>query len=374
MFTPSAKIKRTISKILPFAFIWLLTGWVFLFIEQAMITDLNANQIQDATIVLSTKIIVFASFSVFGIGCLVGWIEVRFINKLFTKKSFPKKLIGKLLFYSILLFLLMFIFYQIAASIEMQQSVFSKAVFDRYLLFFFSITHLSTIVQLAFSLVLSLLYAEISENLGQNVLLNFFTGKYHQPKLEQRIFIFTDMKDSTAIAEQLGSVKYFEFLRTYYNDLSDAIVNNYGEVYQYIGDEIVISWKIKNKATYVKSIECFFAMKESLLGKKSRYLKKYGIFPTFKGGIHSGEITVGEIGALKKEIFFTGDVINTTARIQSLCSAYNIDLLVSKNIVNAIENNAAFEFSKIDESVLKGKVQPVKIYKLTEVGKQQVDN
>lgn len=145
----------------------------------------------------------------------------------------------------------------------------------------------------------------------------------------------------------------------------DAVYNQDSNII--LTPKIVISWKIKNSQTYNFAIQCFFEMQKSLAKKQDWYVKEYGIYPTFKAGIHSGEVTTGEIGALKKEIFFTGDVLNTTSRIQSLCSAYNCNLLVSKNIINSIEDNSEFEFSKIDESVLKGKVQPVDIYKLTKV-------
>jgi hypothetical protein len=75
--------------------------------------------------------------------------------------------------------LLIFFSFQITASMQLDISIFDRRVWDRYVEFFFNPTNASTMVQLSFRLLVSLLYAEISENLGQNVLLNFFTGKYH---------------------------------------------------------------------------------------------------------------------------------------------------------------------------------------------------
>ena len=40
--------------------------------------------------------------------------------------------------------------------------------------------------------------------LGQHVLLNFVTGRYHQPRVEERVFLFIDMEGSTGFAERLG--------------------------------------------------------------------------------------------------------------------------------------------------------------------------
>ncbi len=312
------KHKRNIYRILPFGIIFLILGWVFLWTEFAVISPLEAYGIEVA-IKITPKIFVFASVSIFFVGCFVGFLEVSTINKFFIAKTFKEKIILKSLLYLVLLFIVTFVFYILAAAIEMQASIFNKAVFSRYKDFFYSLTHLSALVQLSFSIVVSLFFSEIRDNLGQNVLYNFFTGKYHKPILEQRVFMFIDMKSSTTIAEQLGHEVYFQFLRSYYNDLSEAIISNEGEVYQYIGDEIVISWPCKLKNAYFKSLKCFFDMKHDLQNRKDWYLNRYGVRPQFKGAIHFGEVTIGEIGALKKEIFFTGDILNTTARIQSLC-------------------------------------------------------
>ena len=39
---------------------------------------------------------------------------------------------------------------------------------------------------------------------------------------------------------------------------------------------------------------------------------------------------VGEIGQIKREIAFSGDVLNTTSRIQEQCKVYNVDILASE--------------------------------------------
>lgn len=364
MINFTSKLRRNLLRVIPFGIIWLVIGWVTLYTEYAVVSIMDPQPVLQAAISISPKIVLFASISVFFIGCMVGFLEVSLINRYFIKSSFPKKIISKFLIYGVLMFVIIFIFYMLAASIEMEQFILNEAVFDRYLSFLFSITNLSTNIQILFSLIVSLLYAEISENLGQSVLLNFFTGKYHNPVVEHRIFMFTDMKDSTTIAEQLGHIKYFDYLRSYYNDLSNAIIKNRGDVYQYIGDEIVISWNSKKKNAVQQSIQCFFDMKQDLAKKKDWYLETYGVFPDFKGALHLGEVTTGEIGALKKEIFFTGDVLNTTSRMQSLCKEYQVDFLVSHDLKDAIHDDFLFPFQKVGETILKGKSQSIELYTL----------
>ncbi|WP_406682682.1 adenylate/guanylate cyclase domain-containing protein [Seonamhaeicola sp. MEBiC1930] len=355
----SSKTKYNIKRILPFGVIWLLLGWLLMWSEYAAIG--GSTNTPDSAISLTPTIVLFSSVSVFFVGCFIGLLEVFYVNKLFSKKSFPIKILGKLIFYGVIMFIIIFFLFMIAASIELRTSIFSKVTWNKYMLFFFSITHISTWIQLFFSLLLSLLFTEISDNIGQNVLINFFTGKYHRPVSENRIFMFVDMKDSTAIAESLENEQYFRLLRTFYDSFSDAIINNQGEIYQYVGDEIVITWKLKNGLYKNQCLNCFYDMRTSLKKRDSYFEQNFKITPAFKASLHCGEVTTGEIGALKKDIFFTGDVLNTTARILSLCSAYKKDLLISKTLISQLNTKNLFDVTSLGMVNLKGKKQDVEI-------------
>ena len=307
-------------------------------------------------------VFLFASIAIVIVGLLVGAIEVVWLDNLFGKKSFLRKIGYKLVFYTIFLLLVILITYPIAAALESQVSLFDGIIFDKMSDFLHSIEFASTMVSISFSLFVSLFYSEISENVGHGVLMNFFTGKYHKPTEEKRIFLFSDMKSSTAIAEQLGHIKYFELLREYYADFSDAIIRHAGEIYQYVGDEIVISWEYEDGIKANNCINCFFAMKEDLEKRADWYIAAFGVAPTFKAGLHMGDVTTGEIGALKKEIIFTGDVLNTTARIQSLCNEYNVDILVSEDIIAALQLGNDCQIVSLGKKDIRGKEEDLELF------------
>ena len=226
---------------------------------------------------------------------------------------------------------------------------------------FTSLAFWTILLYIAVGIVICLFYVEVSNNIGQTVLLNLFAGKYHHPVEEDRIFMFVDMKSSTQIAEQLGHVKYFELLREYYYTMSDAIIDYGGQIYQYVGDEVVITWRLKNNQE-AQCIQCFFAMKDAIRRKKDRFMADYGVVPTFKAGVHLGEVTTGEIGKIKKDIVFTGDVLNTTARIQGLCNTYDIELLLSGQLVEALTIGDSFSTLELGETELRGRNEKVKLY------------
>lgn len=313
---------------------------------------------------MNFQVFTFASMSVFWVGSFVGYLEMNYLSKLFIRKPFYKKVLFKLVFYLMLFSAIMMVLYPIASSIELRIPLFSGEIWQRYLDFLVSTVHMSTMVQLSASLFFSLIYTEISDNLGHGVLRNFIIGKYHRPKEEHRIFLFTDMKDSTAIAEQLGTKMYFLFLRDYYNSLEDAIIKFGGDVYQYIGDEIVISWEFNTGIQNNNCLHTFFEMKNALRHRADFFRKTYGYAPTFKGGMHFGEVTTGEIGALKKEIVFSGDVLNTTARIQSACNTFRTDFLVSDSLIKNLHIDENFVVTDIGEVSLRGKDTSLSLVKV----------
>ena len=61
---------------------------------------------------------------------------------------------------------------------------------------------------------MTILFLFIRDKFGPVEFVNFLKGKYLRPKREERIFMFTDLKSSTAIAERLGEERYFNFFKT----------------------------------------------------------------------------------------------------------------------------------------------------------------
>jgi adenylate cyclase len=354
------KLKRNLARIFPFGVIWLITGWVFLLTEELVSGHRNLNP--ETAVNLTLPVFLFASIAVATVGWLVGLTELVFFEKRFRNYGFSKKVALKFLIYLLVMLVVMMVTFPIAESIETGLPIYHGQVINKTGSFFGSLTFLNTALQLSFQLLLSLIYSAVSESLGHQVLLNFITGKYHMPQQERRIFMFLDMKDSTTIAEQLGHIKYFKLLRDYYDIMSDAIINSYGEVYQYIGDEVVIAWPADKGFEHNHCIQCFNEIKQCLQSKAPWFHQQFGLVPDFKAGLHVGEVTAGEIGALKKEIMFTGDVLNTTARIQGLCKEYQTDLIVSQELLEGLGNPDAIESQFIGPLQLKGKKIPVALY------------
>jgi adenylate cyclase len=171
---------------------------------------------------------------------------------------------------------------------------------------------------------------EIDQKYSPGVFWYILTGRYRNPRNEQRIIMFLDLKDSTPISEQLGHEKYFLFIRDFIFHISNAGLENNGRIYQYVGDEVIFSWTDTEKNSY-KCIDTIIAARRNIQRYSSYFREKYSFIPEFRVGIHTGPVTVGEIGVIKKDIAMSGEAMNITARIRSACSELNQKYIVSEN-------------------------------------------
>ncbi len=201
---------------------------------------------------------------------------------------------------------------------------------------------------------------QINLFLGSNNLWKLFSGKFYSPREEERIFMFLDLQSSTQHAEKLGHIKYSKMIQDCFNDLG-VVVENEAEIYQYVGDEVVLTWKLKEGLKNQNCLNAYFNFKKRLDQKKDFYLKNYNCTPHFKAGINLGIVTVAEVGKFKKEIAYHGDTINTAARIQGKCNEFNQELLISESLKNVL-GDTNFYFDKIGDIALKGKEKQVLLY------------
>jgi adenylate cyclase len=75
-----------------------------------------------------------------------------------------------------------------------------------------------------------------------------------------------------------------------------------------------------------------------------------------------GKVTTGEIGVIKKNIMFTGDVLNTTARIQGLCNAYKVDILISDDLQKRLAADAQRQIKPLGKNELRGRDEKIELF------------
>ena len=207
-------------------------------------------------------------------------------------------------------------------------------------------------------------YFQIEKLVGRNLLHNYLKGKYRKPKKEIRVFLFMDLKSSTSLSEKLGNDTYYSFLNDAIYEMSESIIETKAEIYQYVGDEIVFSWPLDKGITNNNCLQLFEKICAQLENKKSYFQKKYGYQPQFKAALHAGLVLAAEIGHIKKDIVYSGDVLNATARMESLCNKYEAKLLASKSLFNLLDKKHEIIYEDLGSITLKGKDEKLELIKI----------
>lgn len=297
----------------------------------------------------------------FSLGLVCGLLELFLLPKVkrwFRKWSFTQVFILKTLFYTIVIYI-------VTISLAIVIGLFEGRKWKEIPGFLASREQL---VLVSYTLViygLLVFFIQINHLLGQGVLWKFIRGKYHQPREEERIFMFLDMKSSTAIAEQLGHVRFYRLLNELFHEISLPVLQTKAEIYQYIGDEIVLTWEVKEGLENSNCLHFFFMFQQNLINNSGHYIKKFGVKPEFKAGLHFGKVVSAQIGDLKREIVYNGDVLNTTARIQNECNKYQRNCLVSGALMNRLQQINGFKWERVDVVKLRGKEMEIELFSVS---------
>jgi len=351
--------KRDLSKILFLICFWELCA-IFITYYDATVLGFKSEIEGGHFNFLVTLSIVFVTCFIGA--SILGSLEVLLLGKIFRKKPLGISLLIKTIIYIIFILFFSSVAMLYIYSSDIARPMFSKEVFNVFVTTYLSARVFSTFVFWSIACMLALFFLQINEKFGQGVLLNFLLGKYHKPKEDKRIFMFMDLKSSTTHAERLGHIKYSQLIQDCFFDLTDIVLSHEAKIYQYVGDEVVLSWDVDKGIDHQNCLKTFFAY-DNLLRSKSMYYKdKYGVVPEFKAGLNLGAVTVAEVGEIKKEMAYHGDVLNTAARIQGTCNDYQKKLLVSEQLKTHFDEQKTYAFEFISDVMLKGKMESVNIY------------
>ena len=204
----------------------------------------------------------------------------------------------------------------------------------------------------------------IDRLLGPGVLLRYILGRYHRPRRETRIFMFLDLKSSTVLGEAMKQEDYYGLLNEFFRDISGPVLNRSGEIYEYVGDEAVITWTDERGIRDANCVQVFRDIDRVIDGKRDWYMARYGVVPEYRAGVHGGEVIAAEMGDLKRALVFNGDVLNTASRIQGECKRLDRRLLSSAELVSRLALPSSLTPEPMGPAQLRGKSEPVELVAL----------
>ncbi len=304
------------------------------------------------------------------LGALMGGgFLVFYVNEKYRDKPYGFTLLAVLISFFVIVAIITLILGFISAPIQTGKSFADIETKRAFKAFLTNGINYKNILVWSSVVALTQILLQFNTKFGEGNMWNLIRGKYQTPKAEQRIFMFVDINSSTTLAEKLGNEKYHSLLKDFFSDITNPIIDNKGEIYQYVGDEVIVNWKYKDGIQHNQCIGCFFDMKIEIQKLSNKYMEKYGLVPGFKAGIHCGSVIAGEVGIIKRDITFSGDVMNTTSRIQSKCKEFNVEIIASDDLLKELELTGKYTTQFLGSIKLRGKEKDVELSTLIPVNR-----
>src|SRR5262245_19434496 len=203
---------------------------------------------------------------------------------------------------------------------------------------------------------------ELGDLIGQRNLRDIVLGRYHRPRIEERFFLFIDVAGSTSLAERIGPDGVHRFLGTVFQLASDPIEEHGGEVYQYVGDEMVITWTVAAGRVRVRAAACFFAVERALANAVSIFERDFGVVPRLRAALHAGSVITGEVGGSPRAIVYHGDVMNTTSRIEQATRELDRQFLASSDALERLPGLDDCLLEDLGPQRFRGRAAPIRVY------------
>jgi adenylate cyclase len=220
-------------------------------------------------------------------------------------------------------------------------------------------------VLVAVSLTTTLIFVIVLQAgrlVGRRTFRNLMLGRYRRPRAERRYFLFADIIGSTPIAEKLGPLQAHRFLAAVISATAEPVAACGGEIYQYVGDEIVVTWTEEEGRPDARALRCYFLMAAALEAEAARFRKEFGSAPGLRGALHLGEVIAGEVGELRRAIVFHGDVMNTTARLEQATRDNGVNFIVSGAALETLARPADLAYRDLGELTLRGRKEPLRAW------------
>lgn len=215
-------------------------------------------------------------------------------------------------------------------------------------------------ISLAVSFVANSLL-EVARLLGGEVLWGLVIGRYMLPRVEERMVLFLDLKESTRHAEQLGDLKFHNLLNRFFHDVSHAVLVSGGTIYKYNGDAAIVLWRPRRGLRQANAVRCVVELRRQLARHADFYRRQFGLVPQFRAGLHMGPVVVGEIGDQRHEIAFSGDAMNTTARIEQATRELGVDFLLSDAVARRLPPVEGLRLRPVGGVAIAGKAEKLSL-------------
>lgn len=176
--------------------------------------------------------------------------------------------------------------------------------------------------------------------------------------------LFADIVGSTTLAEAMDPEDWRELVSGAHRRVSQAIYRYEGTIAQLLGDGVLAFFgaPLTHEDDAERAARAALDILEAIRTYADELRQRQGV-PDFRMrvGLNTGTVVVGQIGSdLHMEYLAIGDTVNLAARMQSAADPDTV--LISDNTYRHVMS--LFEFEDRGRIVVKGKAEPVQVYRV----------
>ncbi|MDP3921205.1 MAG: adenylate/guanylate cyclase domain-containing protein [Candidatus Omnitrophota bacterium] len=226
-----------------------------------------------------------------------------------------------------------------------------------------------------------LFLAEMSRRYGlvliRRLRLQITMGYYFSPRVMEKVLanpgamdpqhvrltvLLTDLRNFTPLSEKLGTRGIFALLNQVFEVQTQAVMAEDASLEHFLGDQFLCYWGAPDpqpdaaERAVRGAVALMRAMEEikGTLSEEIRQLFGYGV------ALHTGQAMIGNIGsALRLDYGVVGDLINSTARVESLTKVYKLPFIMTRETYAALHERPPYR--AIDTVRVVGKSTPLEL-------------
>lgn len=180
-----------------------------------------------------------------------------------------------------------------------------------------------------------------------------------KPVQRELAVMFCDIRDFTHLTEVLSAEEKASFLNRYFSLMTGPIIDNGGEVDKIMGD--CVMGLFQDGRTAVKAA---MAMRMRLQ-EFNREMFAQGRPKIRNGiGIAKGDVMMGNFGSFEKlDRTVIGEAVNIAARLESKTKMYNVEVVVTEDIIRDLEADTT-HYRWIDQVRVKGSSRRLRLFEI----------
>ena len=178
--------------------------------------------------------------------------------------------------------------------------------------------------------------------------------------------LFTDLRDSTSLAERLTPEQTIGAVNTYLRVMARCVLDNGGILDKFTGDGVMAIFGAMSDPTNgaLAAARAALAMRRSIGELNVERAARGEVVVQFGMGLHTGDVVLGAVGLPERSQYDAiGDAVNTASRMETLTKEFKVDSILSRDTAERLRDDGV-ALRPLGEAHVKGKANAIEVFTL----------